>query len=177
MSEELKRFLKFLEEAENSQLASVTYHQDARIHKCSIADISAAKQACNKLQSRLAAAEKKISAYRNCSKDHKENCPDVRCWVQELRDELHDEIENLHAKITELRKALEEILSKATVNPLNQDATNLNMAEIKHITEQALKKETKGGEVPTCIACVKKECEFQGTNKSSCIGYYTGKAI
>jgi len=47
------------------------------------------------LQERIKELEAEIKAYKNCSKDHKEKCPDVKCWVQVLRDEQMDEIEQL----------------------------------------------------------------------------------
>jgi len=52
--------------------------------------------------------EAQITAYENCSKDHQEKCPDVKCWVQELRDRQMDEIEEQAKQIQELEAEKEQ---------------------------------------------------------------------
>ena len=67
-----------------------------------IDDVALAFKRCNEL-------EAEINAYKTCSKDHKEKCPDVKCWVQVLRDEQMDNIEELKERLEKLGAALKEI--------------------------------------------------------------------
>jgi hypothetical protein len=48
-----------------------------------------------------------FNAYKNCSKDYKEKCPDVKCWVQTLRDKQMNIIANFEATVERQEKTIE----------------------------------------------------------------------
>jgi len=68
------------------------------LKKCNDSSI----EVISKMDTEIEQLQKQIDVYKNCSKDHEEKCPDVKCWVQVLRDKQMDEIEQLINQIKEL---------------------------------------------------------------------------
>ncbi len=71
----------------------------------------------------------KIEVYKNCSKKHKEKCPETKCWVQELRDEQLDEIEQLQAQVSGLNADLQAEVDRGDKLQKALDEEKRNSAE------------------------------------------------